>query len=129
MIYCYEKYVTREISRLMNLPSGAVELATVDRVTYVHIPDNTDLGDQPAEIAASVKQVALSAAEISAIKAASPHVRLINERVAEKIGERYSVSDEIKLLRTAPSPEFDRYNEFVEDCRKWGLAQKSLIGL
>ena len=53
----------------------------------------------------------------------------INQRVCEKIAEPYSMSDEIKLLRTAPSEEFDNYNEHVEACRAWGREQKALLGL
>jgi len=53
----------------------------------------------------------------------------INQRVCEKIAELYSMTDEIKLLRTAPSREFDVYNEHVEACRQWGREQKALLSL
>jgi len=43
------------------------------------------------------------------------------------IRELYSIEDEIKLLRTAPSPEFELWNAYVEDCRSWGRAQKALL--
>lgn len=65
----------------------------------------------------------------SAIKAASPHVRLINARVQEAIAQRYSTADEIKLLRTAPNADMDAYNDYVEDCRAWGRAEKAKLGL
>lgn len=51
----------------------------------------------------------------------------INQRVREMIREQYSIEDEIKLLRTAPSPEFELWNAHVEDCRAWGREQKALI--
>ena len=38
---------------------------------------------------------------------------------------QYSIEDEIKLLRTAPSPEFELWNAYVEDCREWGRLQKA----
>ena len=57
------------------------------------------------------------------------HVALINQRVKDMIAARYSVEDEIKMIRTAPSEEFDIYNDFSEACRQWGRDQKALIGL
>lgn len=53
----------------------------------------------------------------------------INRRVVEMIREHYTVDDEIKLLRTAPSPEFELWNAYVEDCREWGRQQKRALGL
>ena len=106
------------------------ELATIDGVTYVALPDGATLpGEQPQEIAANVAPVTLTDAQRDAIKAASPHVRLINERVREAIAERYSFADEIKLLRTAPSPECIAYNAYAEECRAWGRAEKAKLGL
>ena len=32
-------------------------------------------------------------------------------------------------IRTAPSEEFDVYNEHAEACRQWGREQKVLLGL
>ncbi|MDD5247806.1 MAG: hypothetical protein PHY45_02405 [Rhodocyclaceae bacterium] len=65
----------------------------------------------------------------AAISAASPHVRLIRQQVQDMIGEQYSISDEIKLLRTAPSAEHSAYNDHAESCRAWGRAQKAALGL
>ena len=53
----------------------------------------------------------------------------INQRVCEMIAESYSVTDEIKLIRTAPSEEFEIYNEHAEACRQWGREQKVLLGI
>lgn len=134
-IYAYKRHVTRDVTRELRLPSddgrpvGTV-LAEVDGVTYIHVPDGFDLpAEQPDEIYKTVRVVDIDAGLRGAIAAASPHVALINARVAQMISERYDISDEIKLLRTAPSPEFELYNAFVEDCRAWGREQKSLIGL
>lgn len=86
--------------------------------------------DQPEEIAASIINPAILAPELVAeLKMASPHIRFINQRVADAIAERYTHADEIKLLRTAPSTEFNTYNAFVEDCRSWGRAEKAKFGL
>ena len=105
------------------------ELATVDGITYVAVPDGVKLPEQPAEIAESVMPVTLTPVLRAEICAASPHVRLINTRVGERIAGRYSLNDEIKLLRTAPSAEFEVYNAWVEECRAWGRAQKAALGL
>ncbi len=102
----------------------------MDGVTYAHLPDGAALpANQPEEIAASIKTVTLTPDLRAAICDASPHVRLIRQRVAERIAEQYSLTDEIKLLRTAPSAEFEIYNTYVEDCRAWGRDQKAAIGL
>ncbi len=53
----------------------------------------------------------------------------INEQVCAMIAEQYSITDEIKLIRTAPSEEFEIYNDYVEACRQWGREQKSLLAL
>lgn len=99
-------------------------------MTYVCIPDGATLpAEQPSEIAASVAVVTLTDALNASIRAASPHVRLINERVQAAIAERYSHADELKLLRTAPSPEMIAYNAYAEDCRAWGRAEKAKLGL
>ena len=135
-IISYRKYVDALITRELRLPENdnhqriGQELATIDGVTYVALPDGAVLpGNQPAEIVGSIDTETLTDALRDQIKAASPIVRMINTQVSGRIAERYSVSDEIKLLRTAPSAEFEVYNAFAEDCRAWGREQKSAIGL
>jgi len=99
-------------------------------VTYVSLPDGATLpAEQPAEIAGSIQTTAPTAAQLLDIANASPHVQLIRQQVRDKIAQSYSIADEIKLLRTAPSAEHAAYNEFVESCRAWGRAQKALLGL
>lgn len=138
MIISYRKYITPEITRELRLPTNdqhqplGTELATLaDGTTYACLLDGATLPlDQPEEIAASiVENVALTAMQIADIKAASPHVRLINRRVDDMIAEKYTLADEIKLLRTAPSAEFETYNAHAESCRAWGRAEKAKLGL
>lgn len=134
-IFGYQKHITTTITRELAFPVNenhqrlGHELATVDGITYCSLPDGIALPEQPAEIAASVQAVTLDPALTQKIKAASPLVRLINVTVAEKIAEQYSLADEIKLLRTAPSPEFEAYNAHAEACRAWGREQKAALGL
>jgi len=136
-IIAYQKYIDPLITRELLLPVDAAntrlgtELATVDGITYVCLPDGAALpAGQPDEIAASIiENVTLTAEQIAAIKAASPHARLINERVVAMIAAEYSMADEIKLLRTAPSAEYEAYNAHVEACRAWGRTEKAKLGL
>ena len=135
-IVSYQKHIDALITRELNLPAGeslqrlGTELATIDGVTYVSLPDGVTLpAEQPAEIAGSIETVTLTGSLRDAIAAASPHVRLIRQMVQEKIAEVYSMADEIKLLRTAPSSEFEVYNAHAEDCRAWGRSQKAALGL
>ena len=114
-------------SRLAGEADRVTELCTIDDVTYVSVPDGVVLPEQPKEI--SVEEIALTEEVGTAIKAASPHVALVNERVVAKIREKYSVDDEFKMLRTGPSNETDVYNDHVEACRAWGRAEKVRFGL
>ena len=107
------------------------ELCTIAGVTYVALPDGATLPSaQPAEIAASVVNPVTVTTDLAAsIKAASPHVALINARVVEQIREKYSADDELKLLRLGPSADFTAYTTYVESCRAWGAAEKAALGL
>jgi hypothetical protein len=135
-IVSYRKFIDSQVTRELRLPEDSAhqrlgtELATIEGVTYVSLPDGATLpAEQPQEIAESISAVTLTDALRDAIKAASPHVRLINERVREAIAERYSFADEIKLLRIAPSPECVAYNAYAEECRAWGRDEKANLGL
>lgn len=109
------------------------EIATLaDGRTVVSLPDGATLpADQPPQIAASIQTLPspLPAELRDEIRAASPQVAYINQRVVQRIRERYSVDDEIKLLRIAPSPETAAWNDHVEDCRQWGRKQRAALGL
>ena len=115
---------------MLNAPEGSTELCTIEGVTYVSIPDGAAIfANQHAEVIGTMEVAALDLELSEKIKAASPHVALIDKRVCEKIAESYSFTDEIKLIRTAPSHELDVYSEHAEACRQWGRAQKALLGL
>ena len=128
--------VTTHTLRLPDTPMGqqaAQEIATLPdgRTVVVLFDGHTLPANQPSAIAASIEALPqpLPADLQDAIKTASPHVRLINARVQEAIGQRYSMADEIKLLRTAPSADMDAYNAYAEECRAWGRAEKAKLGL
>lgn len=132
-IFAYQKFIDEQRTVEIVLPDDAngqrlgAELATVDGVTYVSLPDGATLPAQPAEI--TVTPVTLTPALKADIENASPYVRMIRQMVSEKIAERYSLGDEIKLIRTAPSAEFEAYNLYAEECRAWGRAEKAKLGL
>lgn len=138
-LIAYQKFidaVTTHTLRLPDAPMGtrvAQEIATLpDGRTVVCLHVGFELPtDQPAKIADSIEVLPtpLPTDLRDAIRAACPMVRVINARVQAAIAERYSIEDEIKLLRTAPSSAMAAYNDFAEDCRAWGRAEKSKIGL
>lgn len=132
MIYSYRKRIDEIRTVEMELPVVGMdhqgqELATIDGITYVFVSDTTTLPPQPPEI--TVAAATLTDVLREQIKAASPHVWLINDRVVDMIRQRYSVDDEIKMLRIAPSDETTSYNAYVEECRAWGRDQKAALGL
>ena len=132
-IFSYTKQSDQYTTFLMELPrdqdgqSIGTELCTINGVTYVSIPDSAVLPAQRSEVACQLE--ALTPELAQQIKLESQHVQLINARVAEKIASHYTLADEIKLLRTAPSPEFELYNAHAEACRQWGRDEKAKLGL
>lgn len=107
------------------------ELCTLaDGRTVVVLFDGFTLpADQHADIVASIEPLNLTGALREEISRLSPHIRLIDQRVRDAIADRYSITDEIKLIRTAPSPEMEAYNAYAEECRAWGRAEKAKLGL
>lgn len=135
----YRKHIDAIHTRELRLPEASAgqragqEIATLaDGRTIVVMEDGHDLPeDQHAEIQASIEVLPspLPADLRDAIRAASPQVRLIDQRVVEQIRARYAVDDEIRLLRIAPSAETSAWNAYAEDCRAWGRAEKAKLGL
>jgi hypothetical protein len=131
-IYKYQKFTDIRTTYCLVEPDYGregeeriTELCTIEGVTYVSVPDSITLPLQPEQIA--VEAAELTPELIAAIRAVSPHIALINERVVERIRERYSINDEIKMLRIGPSPETEVYNDHVEACRAWGRGEKEKL--
>lgn len=114
---------------LLDTTDRITELCTIDGETWVSIPDSIMLPEQPEIITHTLEKVTLTEELLLKIKAVSPHIRLINNRVVERIRSSYSIDDEIKMIRLAPSAESAAYNDFVEECRAWGRAEKKKLGL
>lgn len=68
-------------------------------------------------------------ATIGEIKEKSAQIEEIRAQVRAKIREKYSVEDEIYLLRTGVSNEFRAWNDYVEYCRNWGFEKRKELGL
>ena len=112
---------------LLETDDRVTELCAIEGVTFVSVPDSIILPPQPEEI--TLEEVVLTEQLIADIRAASPHILLINDRVVAKIRERYNLNDEIKLLRIGLSEESKAYNDYVEECRAWGRGEKAKLGL
>lgn len=150
IIYSYKKYITQEVTREIKFPFDSsnqalcTELATLaDGLTYVSLPDGSVLPvDQPEEIAASIATVTLTDALKESIKAASPHTRLISQRMQEKIRATYTIEDEQFFSRIGVGVALGAYvfgageqaallefGAFVESVRQWGRAEREKFGL
>lgn len=143
-IVAYRKISDATTTYTLHLPDGAAhtELCTIDGTTYVSLADGVTLPAQPEQIAASVEPVALSPVLRAEIEAASPHCKLIDERMRAQIREMYTLEDELKFARFGVgaamamySPTADEiqqmtvYGEFVEGVRQWGRDERAKLGL
>lgn len=118
------------------LPEGSVELCAIDEKRYHTSPATKDASAALIEEDSKGKLIEINAANradypsvVATIKATSAQCAAINAQVVAKIRERYSVDDEIHMLRIAPSPESALWNDYVESCRAWGREQKATLGL
>lgn len=147
-IYSYQKYIDAERTVELKLPLGdgheriGTELATVEGVTYTVIPDGQALPEQPPEIAATVSLVSPSDDLRQQIKLASPHCKLIGQRMQEQIRDLYTLEDELYLARIAIGAQMgsyelepgeaeliSSYQAWVEGVRDWGRAESAKLGL
>jgi hypothetical protein len=153
-IISYRKASDQYSTYRLDAPDGATELCEIDGVAYVSIPGGVDLPPQPEQIADSVAVVDFSpvpddidataarTALREAIKAASPHCQLIDERMRAMIRGSYTLEDELKFARIGVgaamgmyAPESEEiqdmmvYGEFVEGVRQWGKDQRAEMGL
>lgn len=146
MIYAYTKVSTPYTTIQMALPyemdseNQCTELCTLDGVTYVSVPDSVTLPDQPAEL--TITEATITPELRDQIKAASPHCRLITERMEMRILSKYSLSDEQYFARIgvgaalgaytfAPGEQDEllAFGAWVEACRQWGRDERAKLGL
>ena len=116
------------------------ELATIDGVTYVAVPDAVTLPDQPPEI--TIEPVTLTPELKAAIRATSTHCAFIDERRQLKIRARYSPDDETYMTRIGLKQALNAgqmtpdegqklmaYNAYVEQCLSWAKGERAKLGL
>ena len=146
MIYAYTKVSTPYTTIQMALPyemdseNQCTELCTLDDVTYVAVPDSVTLPDQPAEL--TITEATITPELRDQIKAASPHCRLITERMEMRISSKYSLSDEQYFARIgvgaalgaytfAPGEQDEllAFGAWVEAARQWGRDERAKLGL
>ena len=146
MIYTYTKVSTPYTTIQMALPyemdseNQCTELCTLEGVTYVSVPDSVTLPDQPAEL--TITEATITPELRDAIKAESPHCRLITERMEMRISSKYSLSDEQYFARIgvgaalgaytfAPGEQDEllAFGAYVEAARQWGRDERAKLGL
>jgi hypothetical protein len=116
------------------------ELCTIGLDTYVHVPDNLVLPEQPDVL--NMEAVSLTPELREEIKAASPHVRLSYKRLQDRIRSRYSLEDEQYLTRISVGAlsgtyvmQEDEpgliaaYQAWVEACREIARLERAGWGL
>lgn len=147
-IVSYQKVITPVTTYTLRVPDNAgvddatrcTELATLGDVTYVAIPAGVTLPEQPTQI--TVTPVTLTDSLKEQIKAASPHVSLIAERMLQKIRAAYTPEDEMYFARisigvlsgqyvfeTGEQAAVAAYGAHVEGVREWGRTQRAALGL
>lgn len=148
MIYAYAKVETPYTTIQMSLPNSmgtddeihCTELCTLEGLTYVSVPAAALLPDQPSEL--TIEPVTLTPELRDAIKAESPHCRLITERMEMRISSKYSLSDEQYFARIgvgaalgaytfAPGEQDEllAFGAYVEAARQWGRDERAKLGL
>lgn len=144
-IYRYERVINAITTHEIALPESdppCQELATVAGVTYVFVPPAAVLPAQSAEIASSVALVTLTDELRAQIIAASPHCKLIDERMKAAIRDAYPLEDELKYARIGVGAAMGMYTPtadevagmtafgaHVEGVRQWGRDQRAALGL
>ena len=143
----YRKHITAYTIIELHQPESesgdrlTTELATLaDGFTYVAVPDGVVLPVQPDEI--QPEPVFLTDELREQIKRESPHTRLINARVVERIRRRYTADDERKYttdtinnaiygepLSELQTSKRDAYMQYRNECVSWGREQKAILGL
>ena len=134
-IYKYQK-VTDKYTTYIAIDNGEedkkiTELCTINEETYISVPDDSVLPKQPKEI--TLDPVVLTTELKEQIEVVSPHAQLIKQRVREKIATKYSIEDELKIIRNKINgigvEKYIEYNSYVEGCIEEGKVKKEELGI
>ncbi len=116
------------------------ELGTIDGLTYISLPDDAVLPEQPADI--GLAQVTMTDELREQLKAINPWCKLVDQQIRAKIRERYDAEDEMYLTRISvgnligiytylPGEQqavLD-YGAYVEGVREWARTERAKVGL
>lgn len=148
----YQKVTDAITTHTLRLPEPAEqggqsgqELCTLeDGRTIVVLFDGVTLpANQPQEIAATIEHLTELTTELKdQIRAASPHVRLINQRMQDRIRERYSPEDEMKFSRIGVGQALGQYQmsakeaqdlkdfgDYLQECHMWAKGERAKLGV
>lgn len=131
-IFSYQKFIDNINTVELQFPQGesgnrlGQELATIDGTTYCFV--DGVLPKQSEKIAKTVQEIVISDELKAQLNQHSPVLKLIDQQTRDKIAEKYSIQDEIKMLRLG-GEAFAEYNDYVELCRNEGKAKKAEFGL
>jgi hypothetical protein len=151
-LIAYRKHIDAIHTREITLPSGegqdrgGQELCTLpDGRTVVALFDGHELPkNQHETIRASIEVLPTPLPDELkiAIRDASPHVRLINTRMQDRIRARYSAEDEMKFSRIGTGQALGLYEMtdserldlgefwvYLEECLQWGKSERSKLGV
>lgn len=116
------------------------ELGTIDGLTYVSIPDDIVLPEQPAEI--NLQVVSMTDELKEQLKLINPWCKLVAQQIRAKIREKYDSEDEMYLTRISVSvlagmytylpgeaEAVVEYGQYIESIRQWGRDERAKVGL
>ena len=116
------------------------ELATINGVTYISLPEGLSLPTQHTEIA--LTQLTMTDELKAEIRASSPADALIRQQIRSKIREKYDAEDEMYFARISvgalmgqytyragEAEEVLAYGTFIESVRQWAQDEREKLGL
>ena len=90
-----------------------------------------ELPEQPKQI--TLVPLTLTNELKEQIEEASPHIQLIKKRIREKIAKKYSIEDELKIIRNKINgidvEKYTEYNSYIEACIAEGKVKKEELGI
>jgi len=105
------------------------ELCTINGDTYISVPNDIILPKQPKQI--NLEPAVVTGELKEQIEEKSPHIQLIKKRIRENIRKKYSVEDELKIVRNKINGidmgKYTEYNNYVESCIAEGEAKKEVL--
>jgi hypothetical protein len=150
-LYAYRKHIDAIHTRELTLPQAEGQERTgqelcqlADGRTIVVLFDGYTLpANQHPDIAQSVEHLSPLPDDLkNAIREASPHVRLINQRMQDMVRAKYSAEDEMKFSRLGVGQSLGMYNMtdvekrdmaafgiYLEECRQWAKNERSKLGV